>query len=87
MKNVQIKLGQFTVLALLGLAVYLKSPVVAVAAVAAIAVKEAREHFDRKAKTIEAEQVEARMVAMEERIRQQDGQLNQLASRYQQYLG
>jgi len=87
MKNFSISLRQFTVLALLGLAVWLQSPLIACAVVVTLAIKEAREYFEGRQKNLDVAQLEARVNGLTEELRKLHGEMNRVVSRQVQYFG
>lgn len=87
LKNFSISLRQFTVLSLLGLAVWLKSPLIACAVVVALIVKEGREYLASKDKSLETQILEAQINVMREELRRLQGEMNQIIVRTSQYFG
>ncbi len=87
MKIPMFTLGQFTVLALLGLSFWLQSPVIACAVVVAMAVKEGREYLDSKKKNVEMLVLENKVGAFEEKVNRLQNELNRLVTRQSQYFG
>lgn len=87
MKNLSISLRQFTVLSLLGLAVWLQSPVIAGAVVLALLIKEGREHLEHKSKVIELETFQKKLDAQEEDIRQLRNEIHRMVTRHAQTFG
>lgn len=87
MKNFSISLRQFTVLSLLGLAVWLQSPLIALAVVAALVIKEGREFLEQKTRVIELESFQKKLDAQEEEIRQVRNEINRMVTRHAQTFG
>lgn len=87
MKDLKVTLGQFTVLALIGLAVWLQSPVIAIGAVLALVVKEGREYLDSKKKSVEIAAFEERLERQEDALRQLTGNVSRVVSKQAQYFG
>jgi len=82
-----VSLGQVTVLSLLGMAIWLQSPLVAGAVVLALLVKEGREFLDRKVRASEMGTVESRIDALEESLRRLQGETNRIVTKQAQYFG
>lgn len=87
MKSFSLSLRQFTVVSLLGLAIWLKSPLVALAVVATLAIKESREFLEHKTKVIELESFQRKLDAQEEEIRQVRNEINRMVTRHAQTFG
>lgn len=87
MKNFSISLRQFTVLSLLGLAVWLQSPLIACAVVAALVIKEGREFLEQKQRIVELEEFEKRLNAQADELRQVRGEMNRIVVRHAQTFG
>lgn len=87
LKNLKISLRQFTVLVLLGLSVYLQSPVVAAVAALALFIKEGREHLEHKTKVIELQVFERKLDAQAEEMRQIRNAMNNMVQRHAQTFG
>lgn len=80
-------LNQVVVLVLLGLSVYLKSPIVACAAVLALAIKEAKHVFESRQKAVETTVLENRVDEVEGRLKSIQNDLNRAMVRQAQYFG
>ncbi len=87
MKNFSISLRQFTVLALLGLAVWLQSPVIAAAVVLALFIKEGREHLEHKSRVIELETFQKQLDSQQEEVRQLRNEIHRMVTRHAQTFG
>ena len=87
MNRFKVSLRQFTVLSLLGLAVWLKSPAIACAVVLTLAIKEGREYLENKQRVIELDEFEKRLVAQSEEIRQVRAEMNRMVMRHAQTFG
>lgn len=80
-------LAQFTVLSLTCLSYWLKSPVVAVAVVLTLLVKEGREYLDGKKKAIELIQLETKVAQCDEKVSRLQNEINRIVVRQSQYFG
>ena len=86
MKNF-LSLRQFTVLALLGLAIWLQSPLIALAVVAALVIKEGREFLENKQRVVELVEFEKKLEGQAEEIRQLRGEMSRMILRHSQTFG
>ncbi len=87
MKFFSVSLRQFTVLSLLALAVWLKSPLIACAVVATLAIKEGREFLENKQRVVELQAFERKLDAQSEEIRQVRAEMNRMVVRHAQTFG
>lgn len=87
MKRFSISLRQFTVVTLLGLAIFLKSPLIALAVVATLAIKEGREYLEQKQRVVELETFERKLEVQAEEIRQMRNEMHRMVVRHAQTFG
>lgn len=87
MKFFSVSLRQFTVVTLLALAVWLKSPAVAGAVVLTLAIKEGREFLENKQRVVELQVFERKLDAQSEEIRQVRAEMNRMVVRHAQTFG
>lgn len=84
---INFSLRQFVVIALLGLAVWLQSPLVALAVVATLAIKEGREFLENKQRVVELVAFEQKLNQQAEEIRQVRAEMNRMVVRHAQTFG
>lgn len=82
-----ISLSQFVVLSLLCLSVYLQSPLIALGAVVALAIKEAKEFYGSRQRSIEVADLERKLEQVEQKFKALQNDLNRVVVRQAQYLG
>lgn len=87
MKKFSISLRSFTVLSLLGMAVWLHSPLIALAVVATLLIKEGREFLEQKQRVIELDEFKRTLDQQAEELKRVQSSLNQVLTRHAQTFG